>query len=536
MIANTLRSGLAGWITTIRCDVLASRRPPPTKLAIETASVSVRRTEARKQETCRASEPTFLRPSGVISCPNLINSDSLGHLLCDAGLVANFSGISVMVSNGSAQEAAHAQGSLELEPNPKILEALRSPSEEAIRAVGAAGDHHLTVCYCLNPYQGFQPLTDISFAALFDMMLSNPTVQAEKSRNGLIWGTVKGRRTNSNTTHNSALVYDIDGRLTFDEVLLRLKKAQLASVAWTTFHHHTERTELAATAVDSWRVRKGLQTGGELSDEEAAEFVAETDNGKRAHLCNVRVCDDGKAFVAVRGHRRFKNYAIKHDPVCKCRAVILLHEPIPLIEVGMDGYKWLYNECGTDLFGEAVHDKSCANPCRIQWNPARRSQAHEYAVRYQDGNFFNWREKYEKMRPRVLEARALRATRSLVLLREPRGDLQDLAKVLRSIPPDIPRPEWFSVIAAVHRETNGSADGETLVHDWSSGAPELYDGHDLHVNIWQRLDAARDGGATRGTLIYLAKKYDPDFKVSPPKDFLSAGLKLFQSLTRVRNV
>ena len=96
-------------------------------------------------------------------------------------------------------------------------------------------------------------------------------------------------------------------------------------------------------------------------------------------------------------------------------------------------------------------------------------------------------------------------------LNAPPTDLAEIAHYLRCISPSVERSKWFGVICAIHRETQASEAGRELAHNWSAGAPDLYDPDDLDDNIWDQLDLDREGGATMGTIVHLAKQH-PDFK------------------------
>jgi hypothetical protein len=83
--------------------------------------------------------------------------------------------------------------------------------------------------------------------------------------------------------------------------------------------------------------------------------------------------------------------------------------------------------------------------------------------------------------------------------------IDQLAKLIDQIDPNIGHGEWIRVLMAVSHETCGSDDGFQLVDDWSSGG-QTYPGASALYKQWKHIDPDHEPAVTVGTLIWMAKR------------------------------
>lgn len=236
-------------------------------------------------------------------------------------------------------------------------------------------------------------------------------------------------------------------------------------------------------------------------------------------LHDVRALDGGKWTNAGDGGKPV--YRFEHAPVDRLRTLYFFDEPVPLAEVGQDGWRELYHHVGRERFGDD-YDRTCANPARIQWTPAHPPGA-PFDLTLHQGVLFSWRATWEAIKADVARRRHEAEARAAQRLKEPPKDLAEIAHYLQFIPPDSARAVWLSAVLAIHNETKGSEDGRALAHSWSAGAPRLYNPEDLDSNIWDWASASeRDGrGYTMATIVMHAKehsgfkRYRPRLKTVP---------------------
>lgn len=115
----------------------------------------------------------------------------------------------------------------------------------------------------------------------------------------------------------------------------------------------------------------------------------------------------------------------------------------------------------------------------------------------------------------------------------PTTPIEDLARVVTQIPNhDFPYDLWLKVGMAIHYESGGSEDGFDLWTSWS----ELSDKHNpSHMPVrWASFRHDHDRPATLGTLIDLARRYNPIVAAAPSKEkgpWLQAAAELMRQVT-----
>lgn len=408
------------------------------------------------------------------------------------------------------------RGSFGRDADKDVLAFLCQPPTAEIEVMlGTLAWQKLTVAYCHDPYDDYVLLPDIYFGCLFAGMLGGHNEQSKKDLHGLIYADICKQRLDANVSSVQAMLYDVDGWLPFDEVGRR--RDGLAGLSWTTFNHRKRRSTISAHDIVEWRRKRRVRPWSPLTDDEARHFLREYNGGKKAYLTNLRVLERGEPQQVKERGKPKTVYCIEHDPEEKSRSLCLLKEPINLAEVGQDGYRAIYHAVGVGTYGTAPngakhYDESCANPSRIHWNPAHKDGAEDFHVRLHMGEPLDWRPIWERIVKDIEARRVVARKRASERLAAPPVALAEIAHALKSIPPSIGRKEWFSAICGIYNASAGSEEGRELAHEWSSGDPYQYDPDDLDNNIWDRLSVDREGGATMGTLIFLAKKYDKDFR------------------------
>jgi hypothetical protein len=84
-------------------------------------------------------------------------------------------------------------------------------------------------------------------------------------------------------------------------------------------------------------------------------------------------------------------------------------------------------------------------------------------------------------------------------------NLAKLPALLDHIDPDVSYPDWFSVLAAIHHETEGSEEGFELADAWSSGG-KSYKGTGDVRRQWSHIKGGLRKPITLGTLIHMARR------------------------------
>lgn len=96
---------------------------------------------------------------------------------------------------------------------------------------------------------------------------------------------------------------------------------------------------------------------------------------------------------------------------------------------------------------------------------------------------------------------------------DPSMELDKLRSALAAIPDEAPEIEeydlWLKMLAAIHYETRGSAEGLELAHEFSARASN-YD-PDALDDKWDSFDDERENPVTGGTIIYAARTHGWDF-------------------------
>ena len=96
-------------------------------------------------------------------------------------------------------------------------------------------------------------LPNVTLGGLFDLTLGIHFEQDDKEQNGLIFGDLRDWRADRFTNFVSALAYDVDGWLTFDEVVDRQEAHGHFGLSWTTYNNGRGKTLSATGEVAEWR-------------------------------------------------------------------------------------------------------------------------------------------------------------------------------------------------------------------------------------------------------------------------------------------
>lgn len=395
-----------------------------------------------------------------------------------------------------------------------ILTSFHARASDAIDVLGEeAAMKPINVSYIVSDRQGFFPL-DVTFGGYVMMFCSRHPEQSQKEMNGTVWGEMPGHRADKQVTAVYALSYDCDDTISLPEFDAALDKFGAAGVAWTTYNHGRTVTKI----IDKHRVAlmnsRGPRIATPLTDKEAREFCAATK--KYATLKNVRVRAEGVLQDATTAD---PFYLIEHDPLVKFRAVLLLKEPIPLSEVGQDGYRALYCSIGDTIFGAGNYDPACKNPSRIQWNPAKPTGSNvEHKVLAYRGELLDWRPTWEKLKVRIEKERAAAEAEAEARMKareNGNGDLYDVVQCLAHIPACCSYDVWIKVLGAIHNESGGSEDGRKLAHAWSAKCPTEYSPETID-DLWDYFESGGSGRkAGIGSLIMLAQERCKNFMLKP---------------------
>lgn len=385
-----------------------------------------------------------------------------------------------------------------------ILEVLRDDTETTVMP-SLEGCHVSFAYLATQKARSYVIYDDISARMFVDRFLSSHNEQTDKHLHGIIPAECEAYRVGSCIRKVTMFIYDFDGALSLEAVDNALRTFGGAAVRHTSYNHKKSTTKLERVrdVTDS----RDPPSIGPLTDADAKHYCAIT--GKYSGLTNVVVGNGGVLVSSADG----PYYVVHHDPIDKCRVYIFLLQPILLSEVGLDGYKSLYETVGDRLFGEDTYDPVPSNAGAIFFLPAKPVGCLvDHSITHQDGPVFDWSEDWLNVQAEVLKRREAAATKVLHFAVSDHGaGLPNIAAALQHIPP-VDFGVWKSVIAAVHHETNGSEEGRALVHQWSALSPAQYDQAAVD-RLWDYFGDSDTTArkATYGTLVYHARKTCPDF-------------------------
>lgn len=391
-----------------------------------------------------------------------------------------------------------------------VIEAIHDNAPHSVGAFGAELAYQpISIAYVPTMFSDYIPLRGVPFGGLL-AIIGKHCEQAQKGAAGIIWADLTEFRTDGSVQTVTALVYDVDGKLSYADVMARVAAFGAAAITYTTWNHHRTRTALEGKCVDSILQGRDQAADEPITSEQVAAYCA--GNPRYSHLRNVAPLNGGAIVNIQKDGKELRVLEISHDPEEKSRIIVVLREPIPMAEVGQDGFRKLYHDVGTALLGAGVYDVACQNPSRIQWAPAKAvGSTVEHHCDLVPGAWLDWRSRWEALRG-VLQQQRVRqtATATARMKERERGGnddmIADIAQCLEHIPASVTRAEWFKVLAAIHNETGGSEAGLSLSHEWSATAPELYDGEEVDA-LWDRFDSDTSDRkkAGMGTLVYLAR-------------------------------
>lgn len=369
-----------------------------------------------------------------------------------------------------------------------------------------SADHVLTIAACAGPQSDFFNIQ--SSWGSFVEHISTHEVRDQKSGLAVMLAEVREHRTDSNVVAVSALGYEIDGKLTLDDVKLRVGMSGYEAVVWTTHNHSRTTQHIGLATFEKWYLKK-FDADCMLANDLVRLFCSESK--RYSHLTNVRLANEGKARTVWERGQKVVVFDIEHDPEHKTRIVFPLAKPFPLKDGthSIEDFKAVYCAFGHGLFGDAYSPES-KNPARLHYLPShppgRNGESHHF-----EGSFVDAEALLESVKPELEAKRKASSLRANLAS----AGLDELEHVLRSIPPDLEYPDWYRCLAAIYHETNGSDEGNELAHEWSSGDAR-YDFDEVE-RIWDGFDLSHPKPATMGTLIKFAKTFDKSFRQLPPR-------------------
>ncbi len=364
----------------------------------------------------------------------------------------------------------------------------------------------ISVAVCSNAHANPTVFENLSWSLFRNLELSQHTTQLQKDGSAYIFACLDGGKCDEHVVSVSCLAYDIDGKLTFSEVARAVAASGLEAVIYSTFNHLKTRTAIGAKSYRKWANINGYADAP--TNEAMAAFCAA--HRKYDHLSNIRIANDGVTVRVRQCDREFDACVVEHDGEHKARVIIPLAQAIPFKVVGKDGYKAIYHAIGERLFG-TNYDVACCNPGRLNYAPSCRVGSVDHVIEHHRGSYLQWQPDYEKAEEAILKHREDAARRRADWAGTPSCDLADLHHVLKAIPSDLPRPDWFKALAAIFHETQGSDEGCALAHSWSERDYDEYDAKEVDA-IWDGFDLDHSRPATMTTLIWLARKYHPEFR------------------------
>jgi hypothetical protein len=333
--------------------------------------------------------------------------------------------------------------------------------------------------------------------------------QPKKDGVAFIFADLHGGRRDENADSVSALVYDIDGKLTEPEADRIVAETGFEAVHYTTFNHLKTVTTVGVKSYQKWAQANGYGKNHRPPRQSMRAYCAA--HPKYNHLTHVRLLDNGRTIRVKLYDSEFDACRIGHDPEHKTRVIFPLLRAIPVKVLGIDVYKAIYHAVGTKLFADR-YDRACSNPARLHYLPSHPPGATGYVIKHHSGELLDWEATYKPLKAEIEKHREQSAKRREVWANTPSQDLAELHRILKSIPSYILRDQWFRALAAIFHETKDSDEGRQLAHSWSERDDDRYDYDEVEA-IWGDFDPDHPHPATMGTLIKLAQEHDAAFDI-----------------------
>jgi hypothetical protein len=180
-------------------------------------------------------------------------------------------------------------------------------------------------------------------------------------------GTFVGNERKTNAVDKiDFLVYDVDGRQTYEELEAIMEATGVYGFIYTSFSHLTTKTEIAVDHYIRWAKKQGLPER-EASEDDVIAYVADKAN-RKDHLKNVK-CD-----MKIKQTENGQVFVLTHDPLPKMRVVLPLNKTIVTAELGIGTkgataeYKSIYHGVGRALGID--FDTACEDPSRLYYFPS----------------------------------------------------------------------------------------------------------------------------------------------------------------------
>ena len=341
---------------------------------------------------------------------------------------------------------------------------------------GANADHILRIALCATARSDYLA-SHYAWGAFIDGWLHRPSEREKKDGPAVIFAEMHEFRTNEHAHSVSALAYEIDGKLSLEQVKARLEALGFEAVAWTTHNHLRTKQPVRLASFKKWHL-KTFGINGAPTDEGVCRYCAE--NKRHDHLTSVRLHDNGTTRRVHDYGQQVEVFDVAHDPEHKLRIVFPLKQALALKDgtFTIADFKAIYHAFGKQVFGEAYSTES-SNPARLHYMPSHPPRT-QGSVLHFPGALVDHFDVWKRVEPTVKAAKTSASKRGAF---RPVG-LDELEHVLKSIPSDLERPDWFKAIAAIFHETGGTDAGAQLAHEWSSGDPR-YDFDEVE-GIWEK--------------------------------------------------
>jgi hypothetical protein len=200
------------------------------------------------------------------------------------------------------------------------------------------------------------------------------TIRSQKDGDCIVAGTlVSTARTAPAVKEISTLIYDIDGKQSYEEAVKLINESGVFALVYTTYSHMSTKT---VKKVDDYiRWSKNTKEAYPPTIESYTKFLAHLGI---THLTNLVFNYDKEDPESVKKHLEQASdgsgFICYHDPIQKFRVVIPLETPITMLNLSIstkeavDLYKGIYHGVGQGI--GLAYDTSCEDPSRLHYTPA----------------------------------------------------------------------------------------------------------------------------------------------------------------------
>src|SRR5436190_8703370 len=130
----------------------------------------------------------------------------------------------------------------------QIVDSARSHSGR----VGANANHELSFMWCAGARADYLPLLNVPWGSFCERLVGEHGVRDRKDGPAIIGAVLRGGRRNEHAVCGTLLIYDVDGKLSLEEVIRRVTASGYEAMVWPTHNHLATKTKIGVRTFHKW--------------------------------------------------------------------------------------------------------------------------------------------------------------------------------------------------------------------------------------------------------------------------------------------